>query len=221
MVGFAIGYASTGRPVIAEVQFCDYIFPAFDQIVNEAAKYRYRSGNNYNCGGLTIRAPCGAIGHGGHYHSQSVEGYFAHTPGLKIVVPHEPVQAKGLLLSALRDPNPVLYFEPKALYRAAVDQVPTGDYMIPLEKADIVKEGKDVTIITYGKQVNVCKEAIEMAEKQNGINCELIDLQTILPWDRDTIFNSVCKTGRCIISHEAQVSCIYYLFIYLYSWCWC
>lgn len=183
--------------------------------MNEAAKYRYRSGNKYNCGGLTIRAPCGAIGHGGHYHSQSVEGYFAHTPGLKIVVPHEPVQAKGLLLSALRDPNPVLYFEPKALYRAAVDQVPTGDYMIPLEKADIVKEGKDVTIITYGKQVNVCKEAIEMAEKQNGINCELIDLQTILPWDRDTIFNSVCKTGRCIISHEAQVSCIFIYIIYI------
>jgi 2-oxoisovalerate dehydrogenase E1 component beta subunit len=123
IAGFAIGYASTGRTVIAEIQFADYIFPAFDQIVNEAAKFRYRSGNEFNCGKLTFRAPYGAVGHGGHYHSQSPEAYFAHTPGLKVVVPRNPVAAKGLLLASIRDPNPVIFLEPKALYRASVAEV--------------------------------------------------------------------------------------------------
>lgn len=119
IAGFAIGYASMGHTAIAEIQFADYIFPAFDQIVNEAAKFRYRSGNEFNCGGLTIRAPCSAVGHGGHYHSQSPEAYFAHTPGLKVVVPRSPIQAKGLLLASIRDQNPVIFLEPKILYRSA------------------------------------------------------------------------------------------------------
>mmetsp|Transcript_14483 Transcript_14483/g.16779 ORF Transcript_14483/g.16779 Transcript_14483/m.16779 type:complete len:319 (+) Transcript_14483:158-1114(+) len=146
LVAFGIGYAAMGQTAIAEVQFADYIFPAFDQIVNEAAKYRYRSGNQFNVGGLTIRAPYGAVGHGGHYHSQSPEAYFTHTPGLKVVMPRNPIEAKGLLLSAIRDPNPVIFFEPKAIYRASVADVPVGDYMIPLGKADIVKSGSDVTV---------------------------------------------------------------------------
>ncbi|CAG8760729.1 14863_t:CDS:2, partial [Acaulospora morrowiae] len=119
IVGFGIGMAAMGHTAIAEIQFADYIFPAFDQIVNEAAKYRYRSGGLFNVGGLTVRAPCSAVGHGGHYHSQSPEAYFAHTPGIKIVMPRSPIQAKGLLLASIRDQNPVLYFEPKILYRAA------------------------------------------------------------------------------------------------------
>ena len=119
ILGFAIGAAVAGHTCIAEIQFGDYIFPAFDQIVNEAAKYRYRSGSDFHCGGLTVRSTWGAVGHGGLYHSQSPEAYFAHTPGVKVVVPRDPIQAKGLLLASIRDPNPVIFFEPKALYRNA------------------------------------------------------------------------------------------------------
>ncbi|KAJ8770137.1 hypothetical protein K2173_011232 [Erythroxylum novogranatense] len=123
IVGFGIGLAAMGNRAIAEIQFADYIFPAFDQIVNEAAKFRYRSGNQFNCGGLTIRTPYGAVGHGGHYHSQSPEAFFCHVPGIKVVIPRSPREAKGLLLSSIRDPNPVIFFEPKWLYRLAVEEV--------------------------------------------------------------------------------------------------
>lgn len=128
IAGFAIGTATAGATTIAEMQFADYIFPAFDQIVNEAAKYRYRSGNEFDCGKLTIRSPCGAVGHGAHYHSQSPEAYFAHTPGLVVVMPRSPVQAKGLLLSCIRSNDPCLFFEPKILYRIAEENVPLEDY---------------------------------------------------------------------------------------------
>lgn len=192
IAGFAIGYAAMGKTAIAEIQFADYIFPAFDQIVNEAAKYRFRSGNQFNVGNLVFRTPCGAVGHGGLYHSQSPEAYFAHTPGLKVVMPSTPYEAKGLLLASVRDNNPVIFFEPKILYRSAVEEIPTGDYTIPLGKARIVREGKDVTIVGWGAQVHVLSKAIELAEKE-GISCELIDLRTILPWDVDAISNSVLK----------------------------
>jgi len=205
IIGFAIGIASVGGTPIAEIQFADYIFPAFDQIVNEAAKFRYRSGNEFDVAGLTIRSPYGAVGHGGHYHSQSPEAYFTHTPGLKVVFPRGPTQAKGLLLSCIRDPNPVLFFEPKRLYRAAEDEVPIGDYMIPLGEADVVMKGTDVTLIGYGAQVHVLADAVKMAADV-GISVELIDLQSLLPWDRDTVCESVCKTGRAIISHEAPIT---------------
>jgi 2-oxoisovalerate dehydrogenase E1 component beta subunit len=119
IVGFGIGMAAEGHTAIAEIQFADYIFPAFDQLVNEAAKYRYRSGGQFDCGGLTVRTPCSAVGHGGHYHSQTPEAYFAHTPGLKVVMPRSPIQAKGLLLASIRDRNPIIFMEPKVLYRAA------------------------------------------------------------------------------------------------------
>jgi 2-oxoisovalerate dehydrogenase E1 component beta subunit len=202
IAGFAIGYATMGKTAIAEMQFADYIFPAFDQLVNEAAKYRYRSGDEFDCGGLTVRAPCGAVGHGGHYHSQSPEAYFAHTPGLKVVMPRSPKQAKGLLLASIREPDPVIFFEPKALYRAAVEEVPIGDYMIPLGEADIMRRGGDITVVGWGSQLRVLENACDMAEDV-GISCELIDLQSILPWDVETVVQSVQKTGRLLISHEA------------------
>ncbi|KHJ87139.1 Transketolase protein [Oesophagostomum dentatum] len=206
IVGFGIGAVVGGSTAIAEVQFGDYIFPAYDQLVNEAAKYRYRSGNMFNCGALTVRATYGAVGHGGLYHSQSPEGNFTHTPGLKIVIPRGPVQAKGLLLSCIRDPNPCIFFEPKILYRLAAEDVPTGDYTLPLSKADVVREGKDVTLVTWGTQVHVALEAAQMAQEQLGKSVEVIDLETIMPWDEETVVKSVEKTGRLIISHEAPVS---------------
>ena len=205
IIGFANGLAAQGSVPVAEIQFADYIFPAFDQIVNESAKYRYRSGNLFNVGGLTIRAPHGGGIAGGLYHSQSPEAYFAHTPGLKIVVPRNPHQAKGLLLAAIHDPNPVLFFEPKRLYRASVGEVPDEDYRLPLGEAEITKEGTDVTILGWGAQMDVIDQAVERAEKE-GISCEVIDLRSILPWDVETVANSVLKTGRLVITHEAPLT---------------
>lgn len=173
------------------------------QIVNEAAKYRYRSGSMFNVGGLTFRTPYGAVGHGGHYHSQSPEAYFAHTPGLKVVMCRNPAQAKGLLLASIRDPNPVVFLEPKRLYRAASGMVPEGDYEVPLGVAEVVEEGKDITIVAWGAQTEVVQQASKRLRDEDGINCEVIDLQTILPWDVDTVCRSVAKTGRCIVTHEA------------------
>jgi len=187
IAGFAAGLASMGSTAIAEIQFADYIFPAFDQIVNEIAKYRYRTGNQFNVGKLTIRAPCGAVGHGALYHSQSPEAYFAHTSGLKIVIPRSATQAKGLLLASIRDPNPVLFFEPKILYRSSIEQVPKGDFEIPLGQAEIVKAGLDITIVGWGSQIQVLQKAISEVEAEGTVSCELIDLRTILPWDIHSI----------------------------------
>lgn len=167
---------------------------------------RYRSGNEFNCGGLTVRAPCGAVGHGSIYHSQSPEAFFAHIPGIKVVIPRGPIQAKGLLLSCIRDKNPCIFFEPKILYRMAVEQVPLKDYEIPLSKAEILTEGDDVTVIGWGTQVHVLREVCQLAEDKLNISCELIDLVTILPWDKETIVNSVKKTGRVLIAHEAPLT---------------
>jgi len=193
IVGFGIGMAAMGHTAIAEIQFADYIFPAIDQICNEAAKYRYRSGGMFDCGGLTIRTPCGAVGHGGHYHSQSPEAYFCHTPGLKVVIPRSAIQAKGLLLSAIRDPNPVVFFEPKILYRSNVEQVPVADYEIPIGKAEIVQEGSDVTLVGWGTQVHVLLKAAAKAQEELGVSCEVIDLRSLLPWDPDCVAASVTK----------------------------
>uniref|UniRef100_A0A674GFX8 3-methyl-2-oxobutanoate dehydrogenase (2-methylpropanoyl-transferring) n=1 Tax=Taeniopygia guttata TaxID=59729 RepID=A0A674GFX8_TAEGU len=206
IVGFGIGIAVTGATAIAEIQFADYIFPAFDQIVNEAAKYRYRSGDLFNCGSLTIRAPWGCVGHGALYHSQSPEAFFAHCPGIKIVIPRSPLQAKGLLLSCIEDKNPCIFFEPKILYRAAVEQVPVEPYNIPLSQAEVLQTGNDVTMVAWGTQVHVIKEVAAMAQEKLGVSCEVIDLRTILPWDTETICKSVAKTGRLLISHEAPLT---------------
>uniref|UniRef100_A0A3B5MGD9 3-methyl-2-oxobutanoate dehydrogenase (2-methylpropanoyl-transferring) n=1 Tax=Xiphophorus couchianus TaxID=32473 RepID=A0A3B5MGD9_9TELE len=189
IVGFGIGAATAGATAIAEIQFADYIFPAFDQIVNEAAKYRYRSGNLFDCGNLTIRAPWGCVGHGSLYHSQSPEAYFVHCPGIKVVIPRSPLQAKGLLLSCIADNNPCLFFEPKILYRAAVEQVPVDSYTIPLSQAEVLQEGSDLTLVAWGTQIHVLKEVANMAQEKLGVSCEVIDLRTILPWDTET----VCK----------------------------
>lgn len=203
IVGFAIGMAALGSNAIAEIQFADYIFPAFDQIVNEAAKFRYRSGGAWDVGKLTIRSTWGAVGHGGLYHSQAPESQFAHAAGLKIVIPRSAYQAKGLLLKAIRDPNPVLFFEPKALYRSQVDQVPVGDYEIELSKADVVRQGSDITLVGYGSSVLIMNDASKTLQEKFGISAEVIDLQTIAPWDVETVEASVNKTGRLLITHEA------------------
>jgi len=202
IVGFANGLAAQGMRPVAEIQFADYIFPAFDQIVTESAKFRYRSGNEFNVGGLTIRAPYGGGIGGGHYHSQSPEAFFTHVPGLKVVVPRNPEQAKGLLLAAIFDDDPVLFFEPKRLYRAASGDVPEGSDALPLGSAEVVRSGSDITLVAWGAQVQVLEQAADMAE-QDGVSCEIIDLRTLLPWDRDTVADSVYRTGRLIINHEA------------------
>uniref|UniRef100_A0A3P9I895 3-methyl-2-oxobutanoate dehydrogenase (2-methylpropanoyl-transferring) n=1 Tax=Oryzias latipes TaxID=8090 RepID=A0A3P9I895_ORYLA len=196
IVGFGIGAAVAGATAIAEIQFADYIFPAFDQIVNEAAKYRYRSGNLFDCGNLTIRAPWGCVGHGSLYHSQSPEAFFAHCPGVKVVIPRGPMQAKGLLLSCIADRNPCIFFEPKILYRAAVEQVPVESYTIPLSEAEILQEGSDVTLVAWGTQIHVLREVSDMAQEKLGVSCEVIDLKTILPWDVET----VCKAPDPFVS---------------------
>ncbi len=205
ILGFANGLAAQGSVPVAEIQFADYIFPAFDQIVNETAKFRYRSGDLFNVGGLTIRAPYGGGISGGLYHSQSPEAYFAHTPGLKIAVPRNPYQAKGLLLAAIRDPDPVLFFEPKRLYRASTGEVPEEDYQLPLGEAEVTREGTDVTVLGWGAQMEVIDRAVELAEKE-GISCEVIDLRSILPWDEESVVESVLKTGRLVITHEAPLT---------------
>ncbi|MGM0984206.1 MAG: alpha-ketoacid dehydrogenase subunit beta [Pseudomonadota bacterium] len=202
IIGFANGLAAQGSVPVAEIQFADYIFPAFDQIVNETAKFRYRSGDLFNVGGLTIRAPYGGGIAGGLYHSQSPEAYFTHTPGLKVVIPRDPYQAKGLLLAAIRDPDPVVFFEPKRLYRASVGEVPEEDYQLPLGEAEVTKEGTDVTLVGWGAQMEVIDRAVELAEK-DGISCEVIDLRSLLPWDQDSVAESVFKTGRLVVTHEA------------------
>ncbi len=205
VIGFANGLAAQGSVPIAEIQFADYIFPAFDQIVNESAKFRYRSGNEFDVGNLTIRTPYGGGIAGGLYHSQSPEAYFAHTPGLKVVVPRNPYQAKGLLLASIRDNNPVIFFEPKRLYRASVGEVPTEDYQLPLGKAEIVTQGSDITLLAWGAQMEIIEKAAKMASA-DGISCEVIDLRTILPWDIETVANSVTKTGRLLVSQEAPLT---------------
>jgi 2-oxoisovalerate dehydrogenase E1 component beta subunit len=205
IIGFATGLASQGSVPVAEIQFADYIFPAFDQIVNETAKFRYRSGGQFSAGTLTIRTPYGGGIAGGLYHSQSPEAFFAHIPGMKVVIPRNPHQAKGLLLASIRDDNPVLFMEPKRLYRASVGEVPDHDYMLPLGKAEVVQQGTDISLLAWGAQVEIIEKAAFMAQEQ-GISCEVIDLRSILPWDVETICASVQKTGRLLINHEAPLT---------------
>lgn len=205
IAGFANGMAAQGMKPVAEIQFADYIFPAFDQIVNETAKFRYRSGDQFNVGGLVFRTPYGGGIAGGHYHSQSPEAYFAHTPGLKIVVPRDPAQAKGLLLASISCPDPVIFFEPKKLYRASVGEVSEEYYEIPIGKAEVMQTGTQVTVLAWGAQMETVQKAVDMAQAE-GISCELIDLRSILPWDVDTVVASVKKTGRLVINHEAPLT---------------
>src|SRR5437588_10910713 len=194
IVGTAIGMALYGLVPVPEIQFADFIYPAYDQIVSELAKFRYRSGGEYPSK-VVIRTPVGGGIRGGHYHSQSPESQFIHVAGLKVVCPTNPYDAKGLLLSSIRDPDPILFFEPKRIYRAAKGDVPEGDYVVPLGKASVLKEGKHLTIVTWGAMVYEALEAASQAGAQ-GIDAEGIDLRTPWPVDTDPVVASVKKTGR-------------------------
>lgn len=206
IIGAAIGMALYGLRPVAEIQFIDFVYPGFDQIVNEAAKFRYRSGGQFSVS-LVIRAPYGGGVGGGLYHSQSPEAYFTHTPGLKVVIPSTPSDAKGLLKSAIRDDDPVIFLEPKKIYMSVKEEVSDDpDFTIEIGKAKKVREGKDITIISYGYMVHVCLKAAELAQKE-GISVEIIDLRTLLPFDKDAILESVSKTGRVIVVNEAPKIC--------------
>jgi len=205
IIGTAIGMALYGLRPVPEIQFADFIYPAYDQIVNELAKMRYRSGGEYPAP-LVIRTPVGGGIKGGHYHSQSPEALFIHVPGLKVVMPSNPVDAKGLLLSSIRDDDPVIFMEPKRVYRAAKGDVPLEDYTIPLGVAKTVRPGDQVTILAWGAMVHTCLEAAEQGA-QIGYDLEVIDLRTLLPFDVEAILTSVHKTGRVVIVHEAPRTC--------------
>jgi 2-oxoisovalerate dehydrogenase E1 component beta subunit len=205
ILGTAIGMALYGLVPVPEIQFADFIFPGYDQIVSELAKMRWRSGGEYSAK-MVVRTPVGGGIRGGLYHSQSPESLFIHVAGLKVVCASNPYDAKGLLLAAIRDPDPVLFFEPKRVYRAARGDVPDGDYTIELGKAKVVREGKDVTVIAWGAMLYEAVAAAEKAAEQ-GVQTEIIDLRTLWPVDIDTIAASVAKTGRVVIVHEAPKTC--------------
>jgi 2-oxoisovalerate dehydrogenase E1 component beta subunit len=205
IIGAAVGMALYGLKPVPEIQFADFIYPAFDQIVSEVAKYRYRSGGQYACP-MVIRTPYGGGIKGGHYHSQSPETHFVHTAGLKVVVPSNPYDAKGLLLTAMRDPDPILFFEPKRVYRAAKGEVPSGDYEVPIGKARVTREGSGLTVIAWGAMWHEADQAAREAEAE-GLDCEVIDLRSLQPLDTDTIVASVKKTGRAVVVHEAPRTC--------------
>ncbi|MCB4455671.1 alpha-ketoacid dehydrogenase subunit beta [Leisingera sp. McT4-56] len=214
IVGAAIGMAAYGLKPVIEIQFADYVYPAYDQIVSEAARLRHRSNADFTCP-LVIRMPTGGGIFGGQTHSQSPEALFTHVSGLKVVMPSNPRDAKGLLLAAIADPDPVIFFEPKRLYNGPFDghhdkpveswknhplgDVPDGDGIVPLGKAAIRREGADVTVLAYGTMVYVA----EAAAQETGVDAEIIDLRSLLPLDLDAVTESVQKTGRCVIVHEA------------------
>jgi 2-oxoisovalerate dehydrogenase E1 component beta subunit len=200
IAGAAIGAAVNGLRPVAEIQFADFIFPAFNQIVSEAARMRYRSNGAFTVP-MTIRAPYGGGVHGALYHSQSVEAFFAHVPGLKVVIPSTPYDAKGLLKSSIRDDDPVLYFEHKKLYRSVRGEVPDGDYTVPLSSAKVVREGSQVSVIGYGMMVQYALEAADLLEGE-GISVEVVDVRTLRPLDRDTLIESVKKTGKVVVVYE-------------------
>jgi 2-oxoisovalerate dehydrogenase E1 component beta subunit len=204
IVGIGIGAALYGMRPICEVQFADFIFPAFNQILNEAARMFYRSGGEWQVP-MVVRAPYGGGVGGGLYHSQSVEAFFAHIPGLKVVIPSNPKDAKGLLKSAVRDPNPVMFFEPKKGYRLIKGEVPEGEYTVPIGPANVSREGTDLTVFAYGIMHYYCLQAAEMAAK-DGISVEVVDLRTLLPVDKATILSSVKKTGKALIVHEDNLT---------------
>jgi pyruvate dehydrogenase E1 component beta subunit len=205
IVGAGIGMALNGLKPVCEIQFQDFIFPAFDQIVSEAAKFRYRSGGQYTCP-MVIRTPYGGGIRGGLYHSQSGEAYFCHTPGLKVVIPSTPYDAKGLLLSSIADPDPVLFLEPKALYRQLKGEVPEGKYTVDLSTLRTVREGAHVTVFCYGAMVPVCERAAATAAEK-GIETSIVDLRTLLPLDEEGVLDAAKRTGRVVVVHEAPRFC--------------
>jgi 2-oxoisovalerate dehydrogenase E1 component beta subunit len=205
VIGTALGMALYGLKPVPEIQFADFIFPAMDQILNEVAKFRYRSGGQFTCP-MVIRTPYGGGIRGGHYHSQSPEAHFIHTAGLKVLVPSNPADAKGLLTAAIRDPDPVLFFEPKRVYRAAKGEVPEGEHVVPIGKAKVTREGTHVTVIAWGAMWHEADQAAAEASAI-GIEVELLDLRSLQPLDVDAIAGSVRKTGRAVVVHEAPRTC--------------
>jgi 2-oxoisovalerate dehydrogenase E1 component subunit beta len=204
IVGVAIGAALNGMRPVAEIQFQDFIMPAVDQIVSEAAKIRYRSNDDWECP-LVVRAPFGGGVHGALYHSQSIEAMFCHVPGLRVVVPSTPHDAKGMIVAALRDPDPVLYFEHKRAYRAIKGEVPEGDYTVPLDRAAVVREGDDIAVFSYGMMVHTALEAAERLAG-DGFSCEVVDLRSLRPLDRQAIVSSARKCGKVLIVQEANLA---------------
>ncbi|HLF16688.1 MAG TPA: alpha-ketoacid dehydrogenase subunit beta [Candidatus Thermoplasmatota archaeon] len=204
IIGAAIGMAVYGLKPVPEIQFQDFIFPGFDQLVSEAAKIRYRSGGQYAVP-MVVRTPYGGGIRGGHYHSQSGEAYFAHPPGLTVVIPSNPYDAKGLLHAAIACGDPVLFMEPKKIYRAVKGDVPEEHYTVPIGKAKVTREGDDVTLVSYGAMLPVC-EAAATAAAESRVSCEVVDLRTINPWDRETVLASARKTGRVVVVNEAPLT---------------
>ena len=205
IVGAAIGLSVNGMRPVAEIQFADFIFPAFDQITNEAARFYYRSNGAWSCP-ITIRAPYGAVPGGALYHSQSVEACFCNTPGLKVVAPTFPADAKGMLKSAIRDPNPVLFFEHKKTYRLIKEEVPEEDYSTPLDKAKVHLEGSDITVVSYGLMLYTALEVAQKLSDEHGIEVEVVEPRTLYPLDKETILDSVKKTGKVFVVSEANLT---------------
>lgn len=204
IIGGAVGMAINGLKPVAEIQFSGFVFPGFNQIVTHVARMRNRSKGRYTLP-MVIRMPYGGGIRALEHHSESIESLFAHIPGLKVVIPSTPYDAKGLLTAAIKDEDPVIFFEPKRLYRAFKQEVPEEEYIVPIGKAKVVKQGKDITVVAWGALVREVEKAIKLLEKEN-INVELIDLRTIQPYDKDTIIESVKKTGRFLVVHEAYKS---------------
>lgn len=207
IIGTSIGMALYGLHPVPEIQFMDFIYSAFDQIVSELTKFRYRSGGQYSAP-VTIRTPYGGGIKGGHYHSQSAEAYFAHTPGIKVVIPSTPHDTKGLLIASMREDDPVLFMEPKRIYRSAKGDVPEGAYTVALGKAAVPREGTDVSVFAYGAMIPVCLKAAEHA-RTKGTSVEVVDLRSLVPLDIDAVLASVEKTGRAVIVYEAPRTCGY------------
>lgn len=205
IVGIGIGAALADLRPICEIQFADFIHPAMNQIMNEAARMYYRSGGTWTVP-MVIRTPYGGGVGGGLYHSQSIEAFFAHIPGLKVVIPSTPQDAKGLLKSAVRDPNPVLFLETKKGYRLIKGEVPEGDHTIPIGQARVAREGSDLTLYSYGMMAHYALQAAERVSQTDGIETELVDLRTLLPLDKDTILKSFKKTGKALIVHEDNLT---------------
>ena len=204
IVGCSIGLAVYGFKPVAEIQFDGFMYGAIDQLISHAGRIRTRSRGRFHCP-LVVRAPYSGGIHAPEHHSESPEAYFVHTPGIKVVIPSSPYTAKGLLVSAIRDPDPVIFLEPKRIYRAIKEEVPEEEYAIPLGKARIVQQGTDVTLFAYGSMIPVCLQAADKVKEKYSV--EIIDLMTLSPIDLETILESVKKTGRCVIVHEAPMTC--------------
>jgi 2-oxoisovalerate dehydrogenase E1 component beta subunit len=205
IVGAGIGAAVLGMRPVLEMQFGDFISCAFDQIVNTAATLRYRHGGKASCP-LVLRAPSGAGVHGALFHSQNPEAWFTRVPGLKVVAPATPYDAKGLLKSAVRDDNPVIYFEHKRLYRSVKEDLPEGDFTVPIGPAELRLEGRDLSLITYGGTMHQALDAARIVEKEDGLKVEVLDLRTLLPLDREAILVTARKTGKVLIAHEDRLT---------------